>query len=371
MATHQQNLMLLTLAYPPASGGASIYTQLLTKGLLQQDFRGKIVVLAEAYPRLPQQEILLNQRLYLWRIFPFRSELSRKDIQRYFKYLYLNVKFLNIFNLITKFEITHLIVHCHYYYRPSILPLLIRWLKMTTSIKLILDVRDPKLSKETFSQIYLFDNIICSSQNVYQHLTQDQQLIPKLRRIPIPFQLNSNLGHLSRETITSFHLENQPYLFSASGILQEKNLNFMLKTMAEIRLLDPHLILVIVGVNKDWNSVCDLAVQKGLIKYLGVVSHEMIFCLAKQAEMVINLSKIESPSRYILEAIAVGTKVLLPANVPEFMDADPDKVVRFDDPQKVAKQIINLLHNKHYKLNYNLKTHSLDQIIPQYLKLLS
>ncbi len=365
------NLLMLTLAYPPASGGASIYTQLLAEGLLKQEFLGKIVVLVERYPNFPKKEISYNQRLYLLRYFPFRSELSRSNPLRYVKYFYQNLQFFLLFYWIAKFKITHLLIHCHYYYSPSLLPLTIKFIQKIFKTKLILDVRDPKLSKAKFSQVCLYDKIICCSRNIYNYLAQDSLLVPKLSLIPVPFQSITTHQSSIKYYQNKYQLTHQCYLFSASGILQEKNLDFTLKVMQELKNMQPELILVIAGVEKDKSEQYQSAIKTGLVKYIGVIPHEAVFALAASAEIVINFSKIESPSRYILEAIAVGSKVLLPPNVPEFVASDPDKIVQSDNPKEVAQQIVTLLQTPNYRLNYNLDIHSLDNVIPQYLNLFS
>lgn len=365
------NLLILSLAYPPATGGCATYTQLLTKGLIKEGFLGNIIVLVEGYPDSSKSEILNKGQLKIIRLFPFHSELSRRNINKYFKYIYQNFQLLSLPFLLKKYQIDLMLVHTHYYYSPSFLPLIIKLIRKFAAIKLIADVRDPKLSLKQVSVLKDYDKIICCAENVLNHLSSDLSIKSKLNLIPIPFEINQPCLKASDSYLNSLNLKENSYLFSAGGILAEKNIHFTLKVVKILQELGYNLPLVVAGKKKSWTQNCQEATDLGYLKYIGVIPHKNVLKLASKAALVLNLSQIESPSRYILEAIAVGAKVLLPPNIPEFLRSDPDKIVQSDDPQKVAQQIINLLEDPQYKINYNLDNHSLNQVISQYLNLFS
>jgi glycosyltransferase involved in cell wall biosynthesis len=219
--------------------------------------------------------------------------------------------------------------------------------------------------------LYNYDKIICSAQNVFNYLVTDHNLKKKLTMISIPLEVTIYPSSNSDHWLKKFKLTDYSYLFSAGGILAEKNFNFTLDVVKTLQEMGYHFPLVVAGKNKDWNQKCRQGSQEGWLKYIGVIPHEAVLKLAKKAALVLNLSKIESPSRYILEAIAVGTKVLLPPNIPEFLASDPDKVVNSNDPHKVAQQIIELLQDENYQINYSLENHDINKIIPDYLKCFS
>ncbi|MGK7933078.1 MAG: glycosyltransferase family 4 protein [Microcystaceae cyanobacterium] len=362
------NLLILSLAYPPATGGCASYVQVLGNGLAEQKFFNQIVVLVEKYPNFPSHESFYQGKLKIIRLFPFHSELSRRNFWKYLKYFYQNLQFLCLPFLIKKYKIDLMMVHTHYYYSPSLLPFIIRVTQKFLSLKLIADVRDPKLPDNKFFLLHHYDKIICSAQNVFNYLATDSILKQKLTMIPIPLEISVPSEVETNNILDDFDLTEKSYLFSAGGILAEKNLDFTLDVIQSLQKMGCKFPLVIAGKNKDWNQKCCLATEEGWLKYIGVISHKAVLQLAQKSALVINLSTIESPSRYILEAIAVGAKVLFPSNIPEFIQSDPDKVVHSDDPEQVAQQIITLLQDKNDKISYNLENHSIEQIIPLYIK---
>jgi glycosyltransferase involved in cell wall biosynthesis len=188
MTPNHPNLLILSLAYPPATGGCASCTQILANHLAKEDCFNQIVVLVEQYPYYPRHESFHQGKLEIIRLFPFHSQLSRRNLWKYFKYFYQNLQFSTLPFLIKKYKIDLMMVHTHYYYSPSLLPLIIKIIKRFSSLKLVADVRDPKWLHPQFSLLYNYDKIICSAQNVFNYLATDHNLKKKLTMISIPLE---------------------------------------------------------------------------------------------------------------------------------------------------------------------------------------
>lgn len=367
------NLLIIAPGYPPATGGAATYTNLLVNGLLEQGFSGKIVVLTEAYPGYPKKEVLWNGKLHILRLFPFRSQMlrSKKKIVRYLKYTYQNLQFFLLPIIVKQFQITHILIHSSLHNYLSLISIAVKLTEQTSAVKLIADVRDLYLPVSKFEELYIYDTIVCSSENVYNHLSQNKILQKKLCVIPIPLKITYPPTQLVKNTQAKFELTGKRYIFSANGVIKEKGIYLTLEVVKKLKASGENLILVVAGKNKDWNFECQEADESGLLKYIGIIPNDEVFALCKGAELVINLSTIESPSRYSLEAIAVGAKVLLPSGVPEFDRACPEYVKDSDNSEQLAQQILQIIKKENHHCNYDLKVHMPENVIPKYINLLN
>ena len=65
----------------------------------------------------------------------------------------------------------------------------------------------------------------------------------------------------------------------------------------------------------------------------------------------------------------VGAKVLLPQGVPEFDAACPQYVARSDNLDELTQQVLKILRETNFHLEYDYSVHSPEQVIPLYVNL--
>ena len=365
------NLFIITPLMPPAVAGGGVYTSLLVHELLDRQVFEKIIVVTEKYPNLPVDDFQLENHLYIKRLFPFRCGESKKDLFSYVKYFYQNLQFFKLEHIIRKYRITHLLIHNYFHNYLSLMNIFVRYIKKKYPVKAICDVRDPRISKKNFSRLYIYDKIICCSENVLLHFNPDQQLADKLVLIPIIV----NLKTPSLQEITTikikYGLDSIKYIFNSSGIVEFKGISAALAVVEQLRNHGKNVILAIAGKKRDWTADYQRAADNGVLKYIGTIPHHEVLALSAGSSLYINLAKvgIDSMPRASLEAMMVGARVLLPQGVPEFEAACPEYVARSDNPDDLAQQVLEILSEPNSRLKYDYSVHAPDRVIPLYVKL--
>ena len=350
--------MVVTPLLPPAPGGGGVYTQLLVNGLLNLDIIEFAAVLTEKHPNQPDIELLRAGYLKIYRHFPFRAGIASKSFSRYFQYLYQNLQFLGIVLYVRKMGITHLLIHSSFHNHPNLMWLSMRLVRFfIPSVKQILDVRDPKLPPSKFEEVYLYQKVVCCSENVIQHFSGDASLTNKLVHIPIIIDINKPTEQEISDCKRRYGLDSFGYVFNGSGVSKEKATDRILEAVRELRKKMPDVCLVVAGKKRDWLSNYDVAEDSGLLRYVGIIPHQDVLCLSAGALVDVNLSHVDSMPRASLEALVSGGRVLLPRGVPEFDRDCPENVAVADDVESVTKQLLEIIQNNcHAK--YDVSSHS-------------
>lgn len=361
-----RHLLVITPLLPPAAGGGGIYTQLLVNGLLDNRSIKFATVLTEKYPGCPNLELLRDGSLQLIRFFPFRAGGVNKTWLSYFLYFLQNIQFLYIPILVKRLGITHLFIHSSFHNYPNLIWLTIYLIgKLMPSVKLVGDVRDPKLPVGRFSELYYYNKIICCSMNIEQYLSRDSNLVRKLVHIPIILDVKKVDERDIKSCKERYGLEAVQYIFNGSGVYKGKGTDLLLETAIHLRNMGQNICLVIAGKKRDWSRCYENAVESGVLKYIGTIPHKDVYCLAAGALMDINLSKVDSMPRASLEALMAGGKVLLPRGVPEFELACPDSVAISDRPDEIARQLVKMINEGEVQA-YDMSPHYPDSVLRDY-----
>lgn len=351
---------------PPAPGGGGVYTQLLVNGLLNLGLVEFAAVLTEMHPNQPDVEFLCNGHLKIIRHFPFRAGVASKNFARYFQYLFQNLQFLGIVLHVKRMGITHLLIHSSFHNHPNLMWLSIKLVRFfAPSVKQILDVRDPKLPLSRFEEVYIYQKVICCSENVMQHFSGDSSLTNKLVHIPIIIDLNKPTEQEIADCKRKYGLDRLGYVFNGSGISKEKGTDRVFEAVRELRKKMPDICLVVAGRKRDWLTKYDVAEESGCLRYVGVVPHRDILCLSAGALVDVNLSHVDSMPRASLEAMVSGGRVLLPRGVPEFDRDCPEYVAVSDDAESVAEQLYKIILNN-FSVKYDVTPHSPWQVLHAY-----
>lgn len=367
----QLRLLIITPLLPPAVGGGGVYTQLLVKGLMAKPEVSRIVILTETYPGCPTEEVLFNGRLHIKRVFPYRAGVVYKDTFRYLKYIYQNLQFFLAHLVIRRYKITHVLIHASFHNKLSSMSLVVRTLKKIPGIQLVADVRDLDLLPSRVHKLYHYDKVICCSENIYNSLIQDTILKKVTTFIPVIVDVKVPTLKEINDCKQKYKLLKKNYIINSSGISEEKGINLLIDMVAKIREMSEDVILVVAGKSRDWSRKHQVAVDAGLLVYLGPISHADVLCLSAGSCLDINLSKVDSMPRASLEAIAVGAKVILPPGVPELVRSCSENVSASDQPDELATQAISLLRQDNYHLNYDISVHSLEKVVLEYIQVLN
>jgi glycosyltransferase involved in cell wall biosynthesis len=369
MASVEPRLLAVIPLLPPSPGGGGIYMQLLVNGLLERQFVGYAAVLTEQCPGMPNVELLRDGNLKILRRFPFRAGVSGRSYLRYFQYLWQNLYFLTIPWTVYRLKISHLLVHSSFHNHPNLMWLTVRIMRtILPSVRLIADVRDPKLPESHFSEIYSYHSVICCSENVFQHMAKDHLLIDKLVMIPIVIDVRKPTAQEVLDCKKRYGLESVPYFFNGSGISKEKGIDKALDVVKLIKDIKKDLCLVVAGKKRDWSKDHTEATRLGVLRFVGTIPHRDVILLSAGSEADVNFSSVDSMPRATLEALAAGAQVLLPKGIPEFDRECSDYVVASVMPVEIAKQLQGILSRKQLP-NYKMMSHSPDNVLALYNEL--
>jgi 1,2-diacylglycerol 3-alpha-glucosyltransferase len=91
---------------------------------------------------------------------------------------------------------------------------------------------------------------------------------------------------------------------------REKNVNFLLQVIADLRIVRSDLHLVIVGDGPDRPPMQKLAAKLGItdtVTFVGYVTREVVFSFFHMSELFVFASLTETQGLVLLEAMSVGT----------------------------------------------------------------
>lgn len=361
--------MIVTPFLFPSVGGAAIYYRLLLDKLTQCSEIASITVLTEASPARPTREVTHDGKVTILRYFPYRAGVEVSDWSRYLKYAVQNLNFLRIPRVCRAHGITHLLVHSSIHNHLSMMPLMLQHIKRRGTIKLIADVRDPKMPQGRLHELSAYDGIIACSDSVWNMLSHRASLLPGTERIPVIIDVSRPSNHMIRSCLERFSLQGINYVFSANGISNEKGTSTLIQAITVLRAQGFEISLVVAGKKRDWSHWHDRAQEEGTLHYIGPVDQSDVFALSLGAAADVNLSTVEGMPRASLEAMAIGSNVLLPPNVPEFARYCPTLVVESTKPEEIALQIRGIIEDRGPQC-YPIASHLPASVIRDYVRFL-
>lgn len=359
---------ILTSAYAPAPGGAANYTKLLATYLSENSAIQRVDVFTEAFPEQPKLYRSTSDKLRVHRIFPWRAGREQRDWRSYLAYAKQNVQLHRLRSWLPR-DLDVLLVHAQFHYNPNLLERALRKLRddSANTLQLILDVRDPLMPYAKRACIELYDDVICCSNNVFKHVRELSQKRAQLHLIPILFQPPILAEQEVDDICKKYGLLGKRYLIGTNGISLAKRVDMCLEVTQRLRAAEKDLFLVVAGRRRDWGSIFAKAQGDGALKYVGALPQRELVALVSRSQLHMNPSPIEGLPRASLEAMAVGTPVLLPPNVPEFMAHSPHFVAK-KDLTELERQVRKILNRKNGETGYPVAIHYPEAVIPKYLK---
>lgn len=360
----RSHLMLLVPTYAPAPGGCSVYARLLAEGLAARGTR--VFVFSEAFAGEAPLARGADGRLEVMRALPCRAGASQKGIASYAAYARQQAQLLDLPRLAKARGITHALIHSSFYYNPGVIRRVVDRLA-AQGVRLMLDVRDPKLDIARLGANPPFDWLVCCSKRVAAQLA-GTPLGARVRHIPMLFE--PDVGPIDRRSLLARHgLAERGYLFSANGLFREKSSDVLVMAARLLARQGRALPLVIAGRRRDHAPLYAKAAKAGVLRFIGPQTHRDTLALMAGAAAVINPSAVESPSRMSIEALMLGVPSLLPPDVPEFAH-DGALIADANDPETLAGQIDDLIRRRP-RPAYDVSEHLPGKVLPRYEALLA
>lgn len=331
-------VLILTPIFPPYTGGAATYFSILTKELVKNENIQHLVILTER--SLDARLYETKNKLSIYRLLPRRLTLCNKNIL--FRAFTLLIT-LFIFSLILvtlqiffKFKLIH--VHFSGFRRLPFL-FVIKLLNIFFGSKTIIDVRDlytHKL-KDWYGDYFLF----CSKNIQMKYSGQLKK--KKSELIPVPID-NEEIKKLIGEEDSKIRNLSYNNIVFVGTLSKNKRIDLLIKAFKVFKNSCAYNYekLLIVGKN---NGLSKLKNEKDVI-YLGSQSYENVIKIIKNAKLLVLPSRTEGLPRVCLEALQVGTKIIFPNYVQEFMEYCPQFSFFGDDADILAKKMEDVINKK-------------------------
>lgn len=355
------DLLVLAPIFHGSGTGAATYYRLLAREL---GARG--VSVAVVSERLDPGVAVPEGVAYIG-LLPARSSLPRQRVRALAAYAWQNATYAVLPGVVRAHAPRALLVHSSFHNFPGVFGLALRGVRRAFRGKMVMDVRDRLLpAAKVGGASAPYDLAIACSDNVRTHLEANGVRVPVM---PIPV-VQERLEPTPDEAGVPARLGvTKPFVFWAGMVKRLKAIDLVLAAFARLRRARPELELVVAGMMKTE----DLEIAAGLraegVRYVGPLGRNEVLALMAAAELTVNLSRNEGMPRSSLEALALGGRVALPPEVPEFARFCPEHVVTAQDPAVVAAELERLLEAPPPR--YPLERHAPVAVVDRYLKALA
>jgi len=350
--------LILTPLYPPAVGGAAIYFDGIVNRLTQYDEIEILFVLTEQMSGQPCT--LSRDKVRLLRWLPNRISNGRKPLSIHLAaYILTQLRLASLLPRLRHRYQIHLI-HFHTRYRGRLFYNTLR----RARVPIIADLRDKMTDPAAL--VGVADRLLCCGEGVQQFAIA--RGFPAERTVLIPAALDLPVPQPQGEILSVRHRYNLevPYLLFVGDITTNKGVYDLLNAYERWQTSHPDFHLVLIGINREGKRFLDRLQQTKRVIYLGHVPYSDALALIQGAEVVILPSRSEGLPTVILEAIALGRKVICPPNIPEFIRHCPAFVLSEVTPEAIASKLSQVLDSNALP-HYPLEVHKLERVVLQLL----
>lgn len=307
-------VLVLTPLYPPAVGGAaSAFADLVPRLLLGDDI-DRVTVLTERLPGAPRH--LERGDLHIRRELPTRvaaNALPRAlDVWRYLR---TQLWFGRHFGAAVRAG-GYDLVHFHTRFRgPAFFRALAR-----LPVPVVADLRDQLTDAARVAACSRL--VLCCGRAVWRFARRAGVGEEKLRLVPVM------LGADPADAPHPPAAEPAPVLF-VGDLSEAKGVPLLLEAFAALDRddRDPRRELILVGVNRGGRRMVERIEATDGARWLGWQDHGRVLELMTASGLVVLPSRSEGFPQVILEALALGTKVLAPPDIPELDEHIPEWVL--------------------------------------------
>ncbi len=332
------NLLIMTGAFPPDMGGVPIYSDILARYLARKPDIKKIIILTRFTKRAP---IIENRnKIKILRLLP---PLIEPKV--FFRKLIIAIPL--IINSVILFFAIHLsridIVH--------IISPFTFWIPRLYRVPVIVDIQG-YYENERYEKYKIMrispDVVLSISKNVSTKLYLKKGRT-RIRYIPMAFEpLKKVKPEYIQKTKEKYGIPpGSPYLCFACPIRAFKGIYELIDAFDIFLRAHPEYYLIIAGRNIEGERFEKRIKDNEHIIYVGGVPHDEALAIIQGSEMLVQPSEEADAQGYLtrncLDAIALGTKVILPPNVQEAGKYCPDFVLNEVTPQAIADKIEEVL----------------------------
>jgi glycosyltransferase involved in cell wall biosynthesis len=318
-------MIVVTSLFPPAVGGASEDFRLLTEAWKTVDSIDRVVILTERCEGIPAHEH--SENIVVHRVLPSRDtspqlHVGNRVLRSAGTYAYLLGA---IAWELRRKRSQVVLVHGRYGKRTFL-----KGLKLLGA-KIVVFLSDLFTPAQDLADC---DAVICNSENVYERADSCLPTRCRVAYVPLPFKLSRT--HTKQTSVTD-----GPYFLFVGNISRQKGVDALLEAFALFRKDHLEYRLLLAG------PVRDSSLLRGAncgATFLGEVDRTTTIALMEQAEAVVLPSRSESLPRVCLEAIALGTKVICPPDVPELRRWCPEWTLEAVTPQAVLEKLEQTLN---------------------------
>lgn len=347
--------LIITALYPPASGGAATYFGDVVLHLARHDDVEQLTVLTEHMPGQPRR--WTDGKLWLLRYLPTHvSRPKRRWLIHAATYVLTQLWFAARLPSLVRHHRVDLI-HFHTRYQGQLFYTALR----RSGVPVIADLRDKMTDPARL--VDATDLLLCCGEGVQRFAieggfpSERTALIPNAF-VPPDIPSPGSISNVRR----GYKLSERPYLLFVGDITYNKGVYDLLEAYRHWRPDHPQVQLVLCGTNREGARFLDQMRQTAGAAYLGHIPHQDTLALMRGAEIVVLPSRSEGLPTVILEAVALGSKVICPPAIPEFERHLP----RFVLPEVDVDSIITML-NAIWRCDdlpsYPLSEHSVGRVV--------
>ena len=194
--------------------------------------------------------------------------------------------------------------------------------------------------------------VFAPTEGMGQYLTQECRLDPEKVGI-LPTGIEQANFNVSQETAAEirrlYGAEHMPLLLTVSRMASEKNVSFLLESLARVKALyrKPFRMLMI-GDGPDKKSLEERSRMLGLqedIVFTGTIPNERIAAYFKAADGFLFASKTETQGIVVLEAFAGATPVIAvkASGVEDLVDDGVNGILTGEDTEEYAARVTEFL----------------------------
>ncbi|HVN87309.1 MAG TPA: glycosyltransferase family 4 protein [Candidatus Binatia bacterium] len=299
--------LIVTPLYPPAIGGAATHFGIIAPALRDHPAVERVTVLTERLSGEPTEPTEGSLRIV--RRLPRHVGLAyRQQWRRALGYVRTQWWFhRNLAPLVR--QIGADVIHLHARYRGRVLYAALR----RTGVPVIANLHD-KLTPPRRAA-HVAQVVLCCAEGVREFAIRDGVAATQVRLVPLPLALPAAAS--STTIAEQYHLTPKNYVLFAGEITRRKGVYELLAGYRAWRS-DGSMPLALAGTNWEGKRFIRQVQQTPGAVYLGPVPHAETIALMREAAVVVLPSHSEGLPYVILEAIAMGTKVISPPGIPEF-----------------------------------------------------
>lgn len=331
--------LFLTPIYDPQVGGAAVHFKQLSTGLVENGTIDSFVIITASSSSAELFEATDHGRIFRV-LFSPKSIHKRWSKPKVASNYVLATMFTIIAMLVYRVSTVHTHTKPYFSFSVRVANLLDR--------NVIIDGRD--LGAPSFPPTG--DVFVCISRNIEEKTTDRDEEV-----LYIPVGIDSDELDVGCENVQT---PAEPYLLFVGDIAPRKGVPELMGAISASEL-DRKLILI--GEHID--SGIDLQGPEN-VTYLGALSHEIVLCYIREADLVILPSEEEALGRVILEALFHQTDVICPPNVPEYRENLPDQTLTSVSVEEIQKQVEKVLSHEREPGEYPIERHFLPNVLSEY-----